>query len=62
MNNYKVDAVLMGFLITAVVACEKKEDSFAVAGFDTDDYCELEAFYIGRSTYTKPSCICCESL
>ena len=63
MKNYKVEAVYdEGFLLTAVVACEKAGDSFELAGFDGDDWSEQEATWIGDSIYSEPTLICCESL
>lgn len=63
MKNYKVEAVYdNSFLLTAVVACEKAEDSFKIAGFDGEDYSEKEAVWIGDSIYSEPTLICCESL
>ena len=63
MKNYKVEAIFNGsWLLTAVVACEKAGDSFALASFDGEDYSEQEAVWIGDSIYSEPTLICCESL
>jgi len=62
MRNYKVECDFMGCLLTAVVACEKASDSFALCGFDGEGYSEQEAIYIGDSVYSEPTLICCESL
>lgn len=63
MNLYRVEAVYNGaYLLTAVVACETSGESFALAGFDGEDYSEREAVFIGKSIYSYRVLICSESL
>ena len=63
MDIYRVESTFNeGYLLVAIVACEKAGDSFELAGFSGDDYSEQEAIYIGSSVYSEPALICRETL
>ena len=62
MNIYKIECDLEGYNLTAVVACDSRNQAISLAGFDGELHSEQEVTLIGDCIYSEPTLICCESL
>ena len=61
MKIYKVECDEYNMNLTAVVACEKKEDAIELSGFNEDYHANQKVIWIGDSIYSVPTLICQES-